>query len=386
MTILEHFMKSSILSLAGAALIALASGSAAQFEQGGGIVDLRIDGQLPSSNAGHQVPTSSSYTLSITDGATTRPFVLLADTELTAGGLVIPSVGSIDMDTPQILMNGIFPASFIDLLAHTDLSVSITITPGSTPSCTVVPSFAFQAIALDPAGSPLPYTMTQAGQAVQSGVVTTIANIGDDAFVTWTPTCPSTPGAVYAGTTYSTMFVESNGYICFGAGQGNYGNSPLDVFDGFAAGSPNPGVAVWASDYADASAVNPSGDTIVIKEIGATVSVEWRNQEFYGGNGTSAGTFSVTFDPSDVVILDLSQALSGDYSGFFDYAPVVGVTDGDITMGTDSILDLSANIGYTTQTGNAPESIVEEFTADFSSFDLATVSFFHLGGYSWLIQ
>jgi hypothetical protein len=385
----EHRMKTSILSLASAALIALAGTTAAQFELGGGVVDLRIDGQLPddADPAGHQVSGGTSFTLSITDGGTLRPFILLGAASLQAGAVPLAGVGTIDLPNPGvfILMNGIFPSGGFDFFAVTDFSVTVAY----APPCTLVTSLALQAIALDPTSSPLPYTLTQAGQPVSNGVTIEYDNdasdLDDDDFKVFTPVC--LPGVTFGGTTYTQMFVGANGYVTFGSGSTLYSPTQAEFFAGFqtppSGANVNPGAAVMADDYGDISTV---GDTVAVIEnlANGSVTVEWRNQEHWNSLA-AAGTFSVTFAASDTVSMDFSSYVLGDSA--FDPNPLVGVTDGDSAVGINTTVDYSAVVPFSSTGTN--DSIVEEVDLSLvlpgAAFDVATLQFAHAGSFSWVV-
>jgi hypothetical protein len=378
-------------SSAAAAFLALAlvGSSTAQCWTGGGNVALTINGGSPSvaDPVGHIVtlaPTETSYSFAIT-GAPGTPFALLGAFSITCGAITIPGIsGSIDLASPFVILNGIAPASAIDFFAVTDFDVSVFVGPACSGP---VASLALQAIALDFTVSPLPYTLTEAGQAVRSApaigpTVTNYGSIGDDSFVQHALTCPA---VTYGGTSYSQLFIGSNGQVTFGNGSGDFSSTSAEFFDDFGTfvTAPNPGVAVLWGDYARSSVTT---DNIQVTEdvVTGTVKVEYQNQVRWD-TLTPCGTFSVTFGATG------ADSLTFDLTGYVvaggtavDQSPIVGVSDGTSAAGgVDTTLDLSASLGYSSAGG--PESIMEQFPTGGSTLDLtgAPLTFLHLGGYTW---
>ena len=358
----------------------------AQFEPGGGVIDLKINGVLPSASplGGHQVSYTNVITISVTEsfpGGPPRPFVLLFDANgLSPVGYVIGGLGQIDLAFPSVVINGIVPSTAIDTLGLTNFSLSFQY---PYPGCNGLVGPGLQAIGLDLASAPFPYTLSQAGQPLQvtGPVVVTNTTIGDDTFVTYASPCGT--GIIYAGTSYPSCFIGSNGQITFATGSSDFSPTTPEFFNGFrpaAALGANPGVALFWSDYARG---NVATDSIVITNFpNGDLNINYMGQVHWA-SGLPAGNFDVTFSVSDMVIINGGGHLDGTNTSPTDPAAIVGVTDGtNAPAGLDTNFDISASLGYVSPFG--PNSIMEAFNPGPGiAFDVPVLTFAHMGGYAW---
>jgi hypothetical protein len=380
-----------VLRLASAAALflasALVSSAVAQCWTGGGSVALTINGLSPGAvdPVGHVVtlpPAATTFSFAVS-GPSGIPFAMLGAPAISCAAVTIPGVaGAIDMAFPFIILNGIAPATPFDFLARTSFAASAFIAPACTGAAAAP---ALQAIALDFTVAPLPYTITEAGQAVRLSppavpVVTNYPSIGSGTFVQHTLICNT---VTYAGTAFSNLFIGAGGLVTFTLGSGDFSPTPAEHFDdfGLSVPGPNPGVAVLWADYASVTT-----DNIQVTEDGVTgtVKVEYQNQVRWD-TLTPCGTFSVTFGTigADSLTFDLTGYIVAGGTAV-DRSPIVGVSDGTSAAGgVDTTLDLSASLGYASAGG--PESIMEQFRAGGSTMDLtgAPLTFLHLGGFTW---
>ena len=172
----------------------------------------------------------------------------------------------------------------------------------------------------------------------------------------------------FYGTTYTQMFLHGHGYITFGAGASDFSETMPEFFAGWqAAGqpmpTPNPGVAVMWSDLN-----NNSGSAVVeVAEDMATgaTTVSFLNQAYWQ-TGSPAGNASVTFNFAG------PNSLAFDYTGYLPetaasgntHNTIIGMTDGDDSIGSDTDMSDGAGTGifnnlglYTSTMG--PDSIGE---------------------------
>jgi hypothetical protein len=231
------------------------------------------------------------------------------------------------------------------------------------------------------------------GPTFQNNIVTVYDNLGDDASVAHTLNGVATPtGVTFCGVAYTSFFIGSNGVVSFGIGVNDFSPSTAEHFSGYQVGptvTANPGIAMAWGDLARGGVLD---DVTVIESPSTnTVRVEYNNQEHWG-SVLPAGSWSGTFDNANPgwFTIDMTGFIGGDPS--IDQGPLVGVTDGDDTVGTDYISDLDVDIaaGYTTTVG--PESIVEDFQPLLiaagvigSSLDVTVINFLDLGGCTYTL-
>ncbi|MEZ6197486.1 MAG: hypothetical protein R3F20_17465, partial [Planctomycetota bacterium] len=172
-------------------------------------------------------------------------------------------------------------------------------------------------------------------------------------------------------TPYSTLFINQHGYIGFGNAAQNYNESLTSFFAGIPAltggGTSGPSVAVAWSDLGSTSNTSALYEVTEDMVLG-TVRVDYKNQDHWP-TSNPAGDFSVTFGSLG------PNSLTFDHTGFIpDPATsnthdfVIGITDGDNTVGTDTNFSdglgggLAAAIGgsyITPGTVTPPESFAE---------------------------
>lgn len=382
------------LAIGVAALALSAVASTAQFcTVGATVATLRIEGSVPSvaAPASHNVSmTDGVLNLSITDGGTFRPFILAQDIAgVTPFGYAAPiGCGALDLAAPSIVIDGIFfSTGAFDAFAHTDFSVGVTV----AAPCTGFVTAGYQAICLDVTATPFPYSLTEAGMATQlAGFSTTYTStttpaVFDDGIVTHVlngANCGGTASSTvtFAGTTYTQMFLGSNGMVSFNVGSTDFTATNAEFFAGFRTGvptTPNAGVAMQWGDYF------PSADTndniTVVDFLNGSLQVQFNDMSHWN-SGANAGSWSVTFDATnDAAQMDFTAYVAGTGT---DTNRITGVTNGLPTGTTQTVLDLSTSTGYVTTVG--PESIMENFPAP-ATCDLGLITFQHLGLFTWLI-
>lgn len=387
-------MKSPIraLALASVATLALAFSNvaSAQFDTGGGAVEFKINGQIPGNvNATtHEVPVdqSSTMTLSVSGATVGVPFILAGGASLNPGVLSIPTVGTVDLDSAYVILDGFSGGSPFDLMARTNFSVTLPTTPGNG-SLVGPASPALQAIYVEPLNPPFNFEITQAGRAMYTGIRRTVYGaLGDD--VTQNHVLSAVPNVTFGGVVYTTVLIGSNGMITFNVGSTDFSATTAEFFAGFrvagSAGS-NPGVAPLWADWAPPSA---TGDNVTVVEdsIAGTVKVEYNNQVWYSSL-LAAGSWSCEFGTFGVnsFVLNLTGALPGSAS---DTTPITGVTDGADTVGPNTTLtNFAGNLPYSS--ASAPDSVCEIYTAGgigASPYNLGVVNFLDPSGtFNWTI-
>ncbi|HGY92764.1 MAG TPA: hypothetical protein ENK43_16465 [Planctomycetes bacterium] len=304
--------------------------------------------------------------------------VILILGTLGCGALPTPWGGSIDMSAGEVVADGfgLTTGTFLDYLAHTPFNLAIS-TNGINPPTPVLGTT--QAIVTDPTNTPFSFRNTMAVR-VTLGVAESIYVLGDDDFIQHT--LVTAQPIEFCGATYTQFYINSNGFVTFNAGSGDFSESMPEFFDGWG-NAPNPGVAVAWTD------LNPgglgSGATYAVQEQAGTfgnVRVEFRDQIHWSSN-EPAGNFSVTF---------IGNAFSDtriDLAGFLPATTatddvIVGVTDGDSSVGNDTDLSdgmgtgISSVIGSYTSPMGAPDSVGELIPANVAP-GFTTVLFFELG-------
>ena len=164
------------------------------------------------------------------------------------------------------------------------------------------------------------------------------------------------------GQTYSQFFISQHGYITFGLGTARFSENLPDFFDGLQVAGmtnmPNPGVAAFWSDLnSNLAATSPSVDVIEDLGTGETI-VCFRDQNWWQTQNSagdivvrfnSPGPGSVTFDHSNF----LADPAAGN-----THDVIIGITNGDDTVGTMTDLSdgtgtgISSMLGVYTSPGN----------------------------------
>jgi hypothetical protein len=108
--------------------------------------------------------------------------------------------------------------------------------------------------------------------------------------------------------------------------------------------------------------------------------------QIYWSTQSNAGIASATFNTLGTQSVVMDHTLTTLPSGVTD-GIVIGVTDGDDTVGVDVAGDISSLIGtggYFTAPGNAPESIGENFNAG-TAVDLGITNWLDTGIGLWSV-
>jgi hypothetical protein len=220
-----------------------------------------------------------------------------------------------------------------------------------------------------------------------TGVHNTTYFLGDDDFIKHT--LASSQIGFY-GQSYTEFYIGSNGYITFTAGSDDFTESLAELFSGWQPSptffAANPGVAVLWSDLNYAGS-NNTGSTYRVLEDTTTgeVKVSFVDQ-IYWSTQSNAGIASATFNTLSTQSVVMDHTLTTLPSGVTD-GIVIGVTDGDDTVGADVPGDISSLIGtggYFTAPVNAPESIGENFNAG-TAVDLGITNWLDTGIGLWSV-
>ena len=330
---------------------------------------LRLLGQIASDvdPASHSIPLQvpGVLTAEIDSGANVlQPFILLAKVECPgsppsfvpranptpfgAGG------GSIDMtlDGVEVVLNGFAPG-VLGLLSKTGTSGVFGL--NAFAPCTLAgKKISFQAIVADPSGSGGPFMLdnTELASVFFDPCVTTIAALGDDDFVEHALNF----SIDYYTQSFSSVFINSNGFLTFDHGSTDFEETLADFFGGFG-GGPNPVVASYFSDLNRDGENSGASYRITEDSAADTVEVVYENQNHWSSQ-EPAGSFSVLFD-------NLAGTVTFDYSGFLPGTMAIddgifGVSDGTGFLGNESDLSDGAGTGISSQLG---------IYTSFSSFD-----------------
>lgn len=390
------------IALAMIVLVAIAGSATAQWDTDGPNAAFAINGQTPSvaDAVGHQVTINvpDTMALTLTSGANPTVGFLLLNGALNAAAFAAPWGGSIDVGVPSGL--GTPPSGVTIVVDSLFFSVPSPFAPFAltpfTMSATVGASFAgvnvggFQAIMGEPTMPPLFFDNTEAGGPTFANAVVTVYDaIGDDANILHSLNGSATPsGVTFGGIMYTQFYIGSNGVVSFAAGVNDFSATTAEFFSGFQptpTAAANPGIALGWQDLARGGVADDI--TIIESPTAGTVRVEYNNQEHWDSQLT-AGSWSGTFDNNTpgLFTFDMTGLLIGDPS--MDSGPLVGLTDGDDTVGTDYVSDLSVDQGggYTSAAG--PESIVEDFLATAvlgAPLDITVVNLLDLGGHMYTI-
>lgn len=174
----------------------------------------------------------------------------------------------------------------------------------------------------------------------------------------------------FYGVTYSTIYINQHGYVSFGAASRNFNESLPNLFAGIpgsggAVGGPS--VAVLWSDMI--SSGNAAATFDVTEDTFAnTVLVEFKNQDHWASMNP-AGDYSVTFGSlgPNSMTFDHTGFIPDPFTGTPLHNVVVGISDGDTTVGADTNFSDGVGMGlagaisnsYTTPAGSEPDSFGE---------------------------
>ncbi len=310
--------------------------------------------------------------------ATQEDVILILGT-LGCGALPTPWGGSIDMSAGAVVADGLgfTTGTFLDYLAHTPFHLALS-TNGINPPTGVLGTT--QAIVTDPTNSPFQFRNTMAIRATL-GEAESVYLLGDDGFVQHT--LVTAPPIEFCGATYTQLYINSNGFVTFNAGSGDFTESMSEFFNGWGS-APNPGVAVaWTDLNRNGTS---SGASYAVQETqSGSVRVEFRNQVHWSSI-EPAGDFSVTFlaNPFSDTRIDLTGFIPATLA---TDDVIVGVTDGDASVGNDTDLSdgmgtgISSVIGTYVSPAGAPDSVGELIPAN-TAPGFTSVLFFELGSAS----
>lgn len=289
----------------------------------------------------------------VIDGAPSAPFILITSPAGNPGALTTGNGQAIDIGTPpgfgdwQIVMDGQNPfTSFLNLFAFTDASGRSTITlptgqPGSTNT------YNLQAGVIDGV-HPDGVDITAASYLTVQPCAGSVLTLGDDAFtnvplVGWT--------FPFYGTSYTDLFVGSNGYVTFTAGDTGFIQSesahqsgPPRIADLWDDLSPNfAGTVVWDGN-------TPNQGTLC--RLGVA--------HFAAAPPYALNTVRVDLDSSGNITLIWPNGLQTSPD------PVIGISPGN-SQSTAIPMDLSLANGFMSASN---DSVYEVFSGGVNPFDL----------------
>lgn len=259
-----------------------------------------------------------------------------------------------------------FPISTIVPASGTwSLTAPVSLAPGAP--------YAFQFGILDP-GFAGGIGVTQAHAGAVSNTQTTSYTLGDDTSVAHSLIAP----ILFYGVAQPTLNVGSNGQLTFAVGSGDFTSTTAEFFAGWQVGptvTPNPGVAVHWSDLNNGGTLSGATYDVIEDLSTGSATVAFVNQKHWS-SADPAGTFTCTFDAvNNAVAFDFTSHLPGLTA---TESPLIGVSDGDDTVGTSTDLSdgfgtgLVANFGYTSP--NPADSICEVMPAN-TAFGSTTYTF-----------
>ncbi len=227
--------------------------------------------------------------------------------------------------------------------------------------------------------------------ATLSGIVTSSYVLGDDDSVVVGLVNPLS----FYGQTFSSLQVNSNGYVTFNGGVSIPNESMPLFFDGTEPAAATPMVAVWFSDLNPLGGMSGATYEVIEDTVNGIVTCAFNNQ-IHKASNAPAGSFSCVFDPYNF----LPGSVVLDYSGFIPGPNpaddgIIGISDGDASttaLGTDTNLTNGFGSGLVSVQGiyaspGPRDSIGEQIPAGVSPpFPGNTVVFYHLGGGQFLIQ
>lgn len=352
------FTKISVAVLV--AVFCISGVAAGQCEDGTlSTLGLTLNGIDPSSDPSHQITTSANgaIDLSIVDstGLNTQ-FILLAGSSISCSAIPAGAVlGQIDLGGVQLLLDGInSSASVLDFMAVTPFNVGFSLPVAYAGIC----GPAFQAVYLDPTAAFF-FRTTDAGQICYQGTkVTTYgaggSTLGDDDFATHALD-PITPNIVFNGVPYSSLTISSNGVVAMVTGTASWTPVMAEFNAGFAPGpttAANPGVSLLWSDLMRSGTPNGDPTWDVIEDMtNGNVTVVARNQNYWS-SGDPAGDASCMFTVNSGFNHDVTMDYTATTVGLASADNIlIGLTDGDDTVGTDN--DLAGSGGWAGQVGGS---------------------------------
>jgi len=322
-------------------------------------LDLTLNGIDPSSDPSHQITTSANgaIDLSIVDstGANTA-FILLLGSSISCGSIPAGAVlDQIDLGGAQLLLDGInSSAGALDFMAVTPFTVGFSLPVAFAGIC----GPAFQAVYLDSSVGFF-FRTTDAGQICYQGTkITTygaaaMLTLGDDDFVTHALD-PVTPDIMFNGVPYSSLTISSNGVVAMVTGTASWTPVMAQFNAGFAVGpttTANPGVSLLWSDLMRSGTPNGEPSWEVSEDmVTGNVTVVAKNQNYWS-TGDPAGDASCMFTVNPGVNHDVTLDYTATTVGLASADNIlIGLTDGDDTVGTDN--DLSGSGGWAGQGGS----------------------------------
>ncbi len=400
--------------------IALSGQISAQLTINDANAALDINGMQPSvvDPANHLIPLNvtnvTNLDIHINSGPNANVGVILlaSGSSITGPVLPVPWGDSIDigmlngmggLTNVALVTDGVaFSANpLLDPFAVTDISGDYdymgTVSPGL--AALADPSVAVQAILQDPTAAPFFFDNTEAGDmSFFAGPALTSYTLGDDASVTHNLGIQID----FGGTLYSSVILNSNGFITFVAGSGDFTESMPEFFGGW--GTPNnPGVALAYSDLNNGGTGSGATYDVLEDPVTGMVECQFNNQNWWSAN-SPAGSFKAIFNDIGTVaaggvIADLT-GLTPDPTNGDDF--IIGVTDGDDSslsgVGTDTDLSDGANTGFVNAIATGytsiglPDSVGELFQSALTTGTTggagdppAVINFLHLGSFQWFI-
>ncbi len=196
------------------------------------------------------------------------------------------------------------------------------------------------------------------------------------------------------GAMYNQVILNSNGFVTFVQGSGDFTESMAEFFDGVANGVDNPMAALYYSDLNNGGTGSGATYDVVEDTINMTVQCQFNNQNHWSSSDP-AGSFSVTFD-----LLGTAGGSPGsvifDHSGFMPGVTasdngITGVSDGDASLtaaGTETDLTGLGGLGGAQATYVSPgnnDSVGELTLANTAVSWVSPLIFLESGSGLWVI-
>ena len=370
------------------ALAVIAGGTVAQCPGHHATTALTLNGTDPGTVMGNLLSTGSPYSVDldvVDSGGANLPFIFIAGSNNNCGAVpAIPGQLTIDLDGAQVIADGTgtgLGVAALAGLANTPMNLSMAFPTGIWAG---VNSPSFQAVIADPTAGAVPFASTSAGAVFFSNATTTTYTLPDDGGIAHNL---AGAGVMFGGVAQNPICLNSNGQISFGAIVGDFTPTMAEHFNGWSASpSGNNGVSIM---YCDMNRGGLGSSTSITENtITGDVTVNYDTQNWWNAN-EPAGNFSATF---------VGPLLTLDYSGLIAQVAgtdpfIVGVTNGDSTVGTDSDISVSAGgLGTLGSLGayvsaSAPDSIGDEMAAG-DAVALAAqgmINYLDISAYEWTI-
>jgi filamentous hemagglutinin family protein len=180
---------------------------------------------------------------------------------------------------------------------------------------------------------------------IASGFDTTLLPVCDDCYTN--EGVPLSFVANYFGTTYDATYVSNNGYLTFGAGDGEF--TPGGLGTGYA------GLPIIAAFFADVDTSNPASG-----RVGYGTGA-YAGRTAFGATWNAVGYYSSAADKTNtfqVILANRADTGVGNFDIYFNYANI-GWETGSASSGVNGLGGISAAVGFNAGTGNQAGTFFE---------------------------